>query len=224
MRYALIGATMPAEQLMGATSVSRTTQDSARIMGALAGAGLVAALGMGPTYAVIACFYATSFVLTLNVSGARSTRRAPGETAGAAKPTSSWRDLRDGIARVWSAPQMFAALCLAFLVNLTAFPLVMGLMPYVAKEIYRTDQTGLGYLVASWAFGALVGYYFEPRRTRRPAGAHHDRRLRSLVRHDPGVRPDAKRCQRQRGAHARRLRAKPGHGLDVGDAVAHRRR
>jgi len=27
----------------------------------------------------------------------------------------------------------------------------------VAKEIYLTDQTGLGYLVASFAFGALLG-------------------------------------------------------------------
>jgi predicted MFS family arabinose efflux permease len=33
----------------------------------------------------------------------------------------------------------------------------MGLLPYVAKEIYHTNQTGLGYLVASWAFGALLG-------------------------------------------------------------------
>ena len=33
----------------------------------------------------------------------------------------------------------------------------MGLMPYVAKEIYHTDQAGLGYLVASWASGALAG-------------------------------------------------------------------
>ena len=49
---------------------------------------------------------------------------------------------------------------LAFLVNLTAFPLVNSLLPYVAKEIYRTDQTGLGYVVASFAFGALVGSLF----------------------------------------------------------------
>jgi predicted MFS family arabinose efflux permease len=31
------------------------------------------------------------------------------------------------------------------------------LLPYVAKEIHHTDQTGLGYLVASFAFGALLG-------------------------------------------------------------------
>src|SRR5436190_9268458 len=32
-----------------------------------------------------------------------------------------------------------------------------GLMPYVAKEIYHTDQTGLGFLIASFAAGACVG-------------------------------------------------------------------
>lgn len=157
MRYALIGETIPGNQLMGATSVSRTTQDSARIIGALAGAGLVAALGMGPAYVVIACFYAVSFFLTLGVGGARSRARPPDDLAGLSARPSPWHDLRDVVAYVWTTPQLLAAMALAFLINLTAFPLVMGLLPYVAKEIYRTDQTGLGYLVASFAFGALLG-------------------------------------------------------------------
>ena len=33
---------------------------------------------------------------------------------------------------------------LAFLVNLTAFPMTSGLLPYVARDIYHIDQTGLG--------------------------------------------------------------------------------
>jgi predicted MFS family arabinose efflux permease len=153
MRYALIGETMQAERLMGATSISRTTQDSARIMGALSGAGLVAALGMGVAYVVIAGLYTMSFLLTLRVARMPRIMHGGDETA----RTSPWRDLRNGVAYVWRAPQMLAAMLLAFLVNLTAFPLVMGLMPYVAREVYRTDQAGLGYLVASWAFGALIG-------------------------------------------------------------------
>jgi hypothetical protein len=48
-------------------------------------------------------------------------------------------------------------MAIAFLVNLTAYPLSNGLLPYVAKEIYRIDQTGLGYLVASFAVGAITG-------------------------------------------------------------------
>jgi MFS family permease len=46
---------------------------------------------------------------------------------------------------------------LAALVNLTAFPLTMGLMPYTAKEVFHLDQRGLGWLVASFACGALIG-------------------------------------------------------------------
>ena len=155
MRYALIGETIPAQQLMGATSISRTTQDSARIMGTLAGAAIVATLGMGPAYIVITCLYVTSLLLTLRVVVVPRASHAASVALSA--NTSPWRDLRDGIDYVWHTPQMRAAMVLAFLVNLSAFPLTMGLMPYVAKEIYHTDQTGLGYLVASWAFGALVG-------------------------------------------------------------------
>ena len=56
-RSTLIGGLMPPDLLMGAMGISRTTQDSARIMGALAGAGLFALLGMGPAYVMIAAFY-----------------------------------------------------------------------------------------------------------------------------------------------------------------------
>lgn len=45
---------------------------------------------------------------------------------------------------------------LAFLVNLTAYPLSNGLLPYVAREIYQIDQIGLGYLAAGFAMGALL--------------------------------------------------------------------
>jgi Na+/melibiose symporter-like transporter len=161
MRYGLIGETMPSTRLMGATSISRTTQDSARIAGALTGAGVVAALGIGPAYVVVASLYATSLLLTLQVAGARPMRVMAEDLADASTHphgrASVWRDLKDGIACVWTTPQLLAAMFLAFLVNVTAFPLVNSLLPYVAKEIYRTDQTGLGYLVASWAFGALLG-------------------------------------------------------------------
>jgi MFS family permease len=46
---------------------------------------------------------------------------------------------------------------LAFLLNLTAFPMFTGLLPYVAKEVYLSDQTTLGYMVAGASFGALLG-------------------------------------------------------------------
>ena len=47
MRSALVAETMPADRFVSAMGASRTTSDSARIVGVLAGAGLFAALGMG---------------------------------------------------------------------------------------------------------------------------------------------------------------------------------
>src|SRR3954467_3695046 len=152
LRNALVAATMPRDTLMATMGVSRTTSDSARIFGALSGAGLFAAFGLGPVYLAIAGSYLTGFLLTLGVSSGRPLSRPEG-----AEAQSLWRDLREGLAYVWDTPASLAALWLAFLVNLTAFPLTSGLLPYVAKNIFHVDQTGLGYLVASFAFGALLG-------------------------------------------------------------------
>ena len=132
--------------------MSRTTSDSARIFGALSGAGLFAAFGLGPVYLAIAGSYLTGFLLTLGVASGRPLSRSAG-----AEPPSLWRDLREGLAYVWDTPASLAALWLAFLVNLTAFPLTSGLLPYIARDIYRIGETGLGTLVASFALGSFLG-------------------------------------------------------------------
>lgn len=150
MRNALVGETMPAAALMATMGVSRTTADSARIAGALFGAGLFAAFGMAPVYLAITGFYVLGFLLTLGVAGRRH-RLDPGQS----ERQSLWRDLAEGLAYVWDTPCSLAAMWLAFLVNLTAFPLTSGLLPYVAKDIYGIGQTGLGTLVASTALGSL---------------------------------------------------------------------
>src|SRR3954464_3030858 len=67
VRGALVATIMPHDQFIGAISISRTTMDTARIAGALSGAGLFAALGMGPAYVAIVSLYVVSTVLTLGV-------------------------------------------------------------------------------------------------------------------------------------------------------------
>jgi predicted MFS family arabinose efflux permease len=153
MRNLLVGETMPTEYLMRAMGVSRSTADSARIVGALTGAGLVAALGAGLAYTVVTTVYAVSLILTLNV-GVRRVRMV-GEHPAA--HDSVFTALRQGFAYVWSTPDMRAVMVLAFVVNFAAYPLVSSLLAYVAKDIYGLGQTGLGWLIAAFAGGALVG-------------------------------------------------------------------
>ena len=152
MRNLLVGETMPAPLLMRAMGVSRTTADMARIAGALTGAGLVAALGSGLAYVVVCAVYALSFLLTLNVGLRRVRVLGPPPVS-----MSPLQALREGFAYVWSTPDVRAATLLAFLMNFAAYPIVGSLMAYVAKDIYGLDQTGLGWLVASFSGGALLG-------------------------------------------------------------------
>jgi predicted MFS family arabinose efflux permease len=156
VRGALVATIMPHDQLIGAISLSRTTMDTARIAGALSGAGLFASLGMGPAYMAIVGLYLVATALTLCVV-APSRPHPVGDIAGKALQRSPLRDLREGVAYVWTTPQMRAALWIAFLANLTAYPLTNGLLPYIARTVYGTNQTGLGYLSASFAIGSLVG-------------------------------------------------------------------
>jgi len=156
VRGALVATIMPHDLLIGAISISRTTMDTARIAGALSGAGLFAALGMGAAYAVIVSLYIAAMLLTLCVVAPKKPHPVT-DAAGEVPRASPLRELKEGVAYVWTTPRMQAAMWLAFLVNLTAYPLTNGLLPYIAKTIYGTNQTGLGYLSASFAVGSLAG-------------------------------------------------------------------
>ena len=155
LRTALVSAAVPAQHLVAAMGISRTTQDSARIGGALAGAGFMATLGMVSAYVAITSLYLLGALLTLWV-GSKQAVAVPSASAVVARP-SPWRDLKEGLLHVWQTPRLRAAMAVAALVNLTAFPLTGGLMPYVAREVFQLNQQGLGWLVASYASGALIG-------------------------------------------------------------------
>jgi MFS family permease len=157
MRAALVADTMPRPQLVGAMGIQRTTQDSAKIMGALSGAGIVALVGIAPAYLVVATLYTSSVLLTLKAGAAGRAARGPLQKLELAPAGSPWRDLREGLRYVRRTPHLLAVMCLAFLLNLTAFPLFNGLLPVVAKTIYLTDQRGLGFMAAGASFGALIG-------------------------------------------------------------------
>ena len=152
MRQALVADSMPSDRLMAAMGVARTTSDSAKIVGALAGASLVKFLGIGPAYTAVTLFYALGTVMT-----ARITKRRPGAPVSSRGGLAFLKEVWEGVTYVRHRPLEMAGIWVAFLVNLLAFPTTIGLLPYVARDIYHSDQTGLGTLVASFAVGACAG-------------------------------------------------------------------
>jgi len=147
MRHVLVGHTMPAGALMGALAISRTTSDTARIAGAIAGTGGVVLVGMGQAYAGVGLIYVGAFLLSLGVAPVHASAARANVLAG----------LKEGVRYVWDKPDLLGAFSIAFLVNFLAYPFFLGLLPYVAKNVYGMDQTGLGWLAGSFALGALAG-------------------------------------------------------------------
>jgi hypothetical protein len=106
---------------------------------------------MGPAYVVVAGIYVAAFLLSLGVAG------SPPRAAGAKAAEKLFAGLKQGVHYVWTQPDLLGAFSMAFLVNLLAYPFFLGLLPYVAKDVYGIGQSGLGYLAGAFATGALAG-------------------------------------------------------------------
>lgn len=149
-RNVLTSQIVPRESLITAISLSRTTTDLARIGGALTGATIVTLLGLHWAYVFIVGFYAVSAVLMLGCR-VEMTHLRPQTRI------NPFREFAEALGALKSAPSHLAAVVLAFLVNLTAYPFTLGLLPYITREVYQSDQASLGYLVAATGIGAMIG-------------------------------------------------------------------
>lgn len=149
LRQSLIADTVPRELLMNASGLARTTQDTARIVGALLGATLLSRLGLGWAYVGVTAFYAFSVLFGLGISSIRSSVPV--------KHVNPFTEMKQGIKYMVGSPVIQPIMFMAFLVNLTAFPLTNGLLPVVARDVYGHDENGLALMVSVFAAGALVG-------------------------------------------------------------------
>ncbi len=149
MRNSMIGDTMSPNLLGSAMGLSRMTMDTARIAGALAGAGLFATVGLGYAYTGVVAFYTISLLLTLGTSRVKPDRGS--------EPFKIVREVKDGLAFTWRTPRIKAFMFYAFLVNMCAFPITMGVLPFAAKEVFGLDETGLGQMMAMFGIGAVIG-------------------------------------------------------------------
>ena len=149
LRQSLIADTVPRNLLMNASGLARTTQDTARIVGALLGATLLSRLGLGWAYVGVTIFYSLSVLMGLGISTIRSSIPV--------KHVKPLTEMKQGLRYMVDSSVIQPIMFLAFLVNATAFPLTNGLLPIVARNVYQHDENGLALMVAVFAVGALVG-------------------------------------------------------------------
>ena len=149
IRQSLLADMVPRATLLNAVGLSRTMQDGAKITGAVAGGVLLARLGLDNAYVVVMALYATATIVAFGVSIA--------QRPSTAKSQSPLSDLRSGLNYIKHNDSIMGIMFLAMLVNLTTFPMTNGLMPVMARDVFKSDEEGLAALLSAAAIGAGLG-------------------------------------------------------------------
>ena len=153
IRHSLIADIIPPRLLMSASGFARLTMDAPRMIGALAGAGIMAAFGVGAAYGAVAGCYLLATLIGLGISLPPLGRPELPAGSGAVRFAA---EFGHGLAYIRSSGMIRFVLFLALLTNLLAYPIIHGLLPVVAKVVYGVDENGLAQLIAALAAGALL--------------------------------------------------------------------
>ena len=143
----MVAEIVPRAWLSNAISLSRITKNTAHIGAAVLGSRLLQTSGLGPSYAVIAVLHLIGSILTYPI---RLERCGQPFTVGLIK------GMKQGTIYVWRHDKIPGILFLAFVVNMTAFPISTGLLPVIARDLYDAGPQGLATIAASIAIGALA--------------------------------------------------------------------
>lgn len=149
-RQTVIPDIVPREGIMNAVALTRSGRDVMQIIGPMVGGALLARYGMGLSYVVIVAMYLSGVGLALRL-------HVPGQPASARSSESVISNLRQALSYVRTREVVLGLLLLAFLVNLSGFPLNNGLLPVYAKDVLGVGAEGLGQLLGAYSAGSMVG-------------------------------------------------------------------
>ena len=140
-------------RLPNGVALSRTGRDVTQIIGPVCGGILMEVAGIGLSYILVVLLYSLSLLLVFLVKG------LPGAIVSSYSTVSSsvFKNLFEGFRYVKSERLLVGLLVVAFVVNLTAFPLNQTLLAVSAKDVMRVGAYELGWLVGAYSFGSLLG-------------------------------------------------------------------
>lgn len=148
-RQTLMADMVPRQNLGNAIALTRTGRDTTQIVSPVIGGFLLDSFGLGWAYVVIIVLLIGGTALTIPVK--------PPPRFPATRGEPIFKTLVESFRYARSHQVILALLLLAFLVNLTGFPLNQGLVPVFARDVLLTDSTGLGWLLGAYSAGAFLG-------------------------------------------------------------------
>ena len=147
---ALLIDTVPRERLTNAVAMLGLGQNLTQLVGPIVAGFLFTPLTPAGLFGFIGALYAAGGALALLV---RTRNRAAGQTT----PREIIAGVAAGLCHVWQRKELFMALLIAALYNVTGFPFTTALMPIFAKDVLQSGPEVLGLLNGAMGAGAVVG-------------------------------------------------------------------
>ena len=149
-RQTVIPDIVPREGIMNAVALTRSGRDIMQIVGPMVGGVLLARYGMAWSYAAIVGMYLGGAALALRL-------RVPNQPTATRSSESVLSNLGQAFSYVRTREVVLGLLLLAFLVNLSGFPLNNGLLPVYARDVLNVGEVGLGQLLGAYSAGSMIG-------------------------------------------------------------------
>ena len=147
---ALLIDTVPRERLTNAVAMLGLGQNLTQFIGPIVAGFLFTPLTPAGLFGFIGALYAAGGVLALLV---RTRNRVAGQTT----PQEIIAGVVAGLRHVWQRKELFMALLIAALYNVTGFPFTTALMPIFAGDVLQSGPEVLGLLNGAMGAGAVVG-------------------------------------------------------------------
>ncbi|MBC8452867.1 MAG: MFS transporter, partial [Chloroflexi bacterium] len=147
-RLSLLPDVVPRKIMVRAISLDQSVFNGARVAGPLIGGFLLGAAGPGPAYGVIAGLFGMSFLIYTTFQPVSQVVRA--KSAGVIP------DLIEVVRVIKERPILRLNLMFTFVNALTLGGMVF-IIPAFAKDIFNTNEAGLGLLFAGVGTGAVAG-------------------------------------------------------------------
>ena len=150
VRRTMLGDAVGNARLAVAMSLDMATIHATRALGPLVGGALLHWHGIAGIYAIAVVLNGASLLNALGLQ-----RRA---ASGAPPPVAAGfvRTLSDGLAFARANPLVLAVLTVTVIVNLFGFSYV-SIAPVIGEQVLGLDPVGVGIMMATEGFGALVG-------------------------------------------------------------------
>ncbi len=147
---ALIIDTVPQDRLTNAVAMLGLGQNLMQFVGPIVAGYLFTPLTPGGLFGFIGCLYAIGGLLALLV-------RTRNTTLGHTTPREIIIGVAAGMRHVWQRKELFMALLIAALYNITGFPFTTALMPIFARDTLQAGPEVLGLLNGAMGLGAVFG-------------------------------------------------------------------